>query len=332
MSFDNSDPSSIETQTFSHVSLGSPPPSMPKAKKILNRLTIVVAVSIVCLLVAVTTSPSVVANNILSSYPPVVANISGISNGQIVHEYQPIKFSAANSRGYDLSYVWTFPDGTTAIGKIVTTSFQSYIPNARVQLTVSDPLATAQNFTHMNTVFVTFSILPNPPVPSFTATVGNFNTYNNSVPVNFDASASTGEQISTYQWDFGDGSTDVTYSPTDSHDYTQIGTYQVSLTVTDDANQTASISQEVVVSVPAPKASFTASALGSFYEIQVDASNSSGAITNYHWDFGDGNTDDTSYSTDSHYYNNPGTYVITLTVTDAFGRTSTTSQTVTVNS
>jgi hypothetical protein len=53
----------------------------------------------------------------------------------------------------------------------------------------------------------------------------------------FDASASTaftGQTIATYHWDFGDGSTQTTSSPTTSHTYAAIGDYTATLTVTDD--------------------------------------------------------------------------------------------------
>lgn len=333
MSFDNQEPSSKESQALpddATAVLAAPPP--PKSKKILGRFAIMAIISVIFLVVSIATAPSVVAHNILASYPPVLAQISGISNGQIVREGQEIDFSAEKSTGYNISYSWNFSDGTTLTGKTVTTSFQSYMPGAEVQLTVSDPLASGGNSAHSSSVSETFSVLPNAPIPSFTFAVGDVNTYYSTVAVNFDASPSQGEHITNYQWDFGDGYTDTTYSPTDSHNYSQIGTYKVTLTVTDDANQSTSTSQQVTVSVPAPAASFTTSLPGYSYEVQVDASKSSGALVSYHWDFGDGSTDDTSYQTDYHYYNNPGTYVITLTVKDSFGQTSTTTQTVNVNS
>ena len=63
-------------------------------------------------------------------------------------------------------------------------------------------------------------------------------------------------------------------------------------------------------------------------EVDADASQSSdnGTIVSYHWDFGDGNTSPTSNA--SNIYAQPGTYELTLTVTDDSNETDTTSTTI----
>ena len=57
------------------------------------------------------------------------------------------------------------------------------------------------------------------------------------VEVSFDATASTtkaGTVITTYAWNFGDGVTDVTSTPTTSHVYTEGRIYPVTLTITNN--------------------------------------------------------------------------------------------------
>lgn len=79
-----------------------------------------------------------------------------------------------------------------------------------------------------------------------------------------------------------------------------------------------------------PNASFTLNASGVVVPVNVDfdASDSSdcdGTITSYDWDFGDGSTAQGSIA--SHTYNNPGTFTVTLTVSDDQGNTATFSET-----
>jgi PKD repeat protein len=67
--------------------------------------------------------------------------------------------------------------------------------------------------------------------------------------------------------------------------------------------------------------------------ITFDASSSTpngGTITEYKWDFGDGNITTTPDATIPHVYGTPSTYNVTLTVTDSEGLNDTTWQLVTV--
>ncbi|WP_247728329.1 PKD domain-containing protein [Halovivax limisalsi] len=65
--------------------------------------------------------------------------------------------------------------------------------------------------------------------------------------ITFDASASSDPDgsITSYEWDFGDGSTGS--GETDTHSYSAAGEYTAELTVTDDAGATDSTTQTVMV-------------------------------------------------------------------------------------
>jgi YVTN family beta-propeller protein len=72
----------------------------------------------------------------------------------------------------------------------------------------------------------------------------------------------------------------------------------------------------------APLAQFTITVqpIGLPSLFDASASNSpTGTIANYFWDFGDGTTANTPLSTITHVYNAPGTYVVTLIVTNTAG-------------
>ena len=130
----------------------------------------------------------------------------------------------------------------------------------------------------------------------------------------------------TYLWNFGDNSGLSGVSV--SHTYQGGGTYTVTLTVTDVINQSSTTTQTLNVALLAPHASFTYTNNGYGY-IAFDASGStadpSTSIATYNWQFGDGYTDSTGNSQDSHSYSNYGSYTVTLTVTDASGQTSSSS-------
>ncbi|MFE4467796.1 PKD domain-containing protein [Leifsonia sp. NPDC056824] len=173
----------------------------------------------------------------------------------------------------------------------------------------------------------TTGTLPNqPPVASFTKTTSQ-------LTVNVDGSASTDSDgtIASYSWNFGDGS--VVTGPTASHTYLQGGSYNVSLTVTDNQGATNTTSQGVSVTAPPPNqppvASFTSSA--TYLAASFDGTSSSdpdGTVASWAWDFGDGSTG--AGSTASHTYAAAGTYQVKLTVTDNMGAQTSVTNPITV--
>ena len=86
-----------------------------------------------------------------------------------------------------------------------------------------------------------------------------------------------------------------------------------------------------------PIASFNYSPLNPVVNqpVTFDASSSydpdGGNITNYKWDFGDGNITSTTAAIITHFYSKAGSYVVKLTVKDDEGAKNTTSKTITVS-
>src|SRR3989337_1351468 len=129
--------------------------------------------------------------------------------------------------------------------------------------------------------------------------------------ISFNASASSDSDgsIVSYFWTFGDGTN--ASGVTVDHAYTNVGTYTVTLTVTDNDGATASVSAVKTVLSRPPVASFTESATTVYTGdvIYFNASTSydpDGTIVSYFWTFGDG-TNATGILV-SHAYTNNGVY------------------------
>ena len=125
------------------------------------------------------------------------------------------------------------------------------------------------------------------------------------------------ENAVSYKWDFGDGETAKTASPT--HEYLSGGSYTVKLTVANEDGETDSKEASVTVqggAAAAVKAFFTSASqtdrAGKFgLTIDFDATASQGGES-IAWDFGDGGTG--SDFKMSHTYDSFGTYTVKATV------------------
>jgi PKD repeat protein len=235
---------------------------------------------------------------------------------------------STSTSGTIVEWNWNFGDGARASGMFVTHSF-SKPGTFNVTLTAVDSIGASNAVSHAVVVgqganpSASFVMSPASPVL-------NQN-------VNFNASASTataGRVIRSYSWDFGDG-TPKTSGVTTSHAYSTAGTYTVVLVVTDDAGHIGTATQSVTVSNGNPTAQITVSPPSGLtgQAISFIGSQSVAApgrtIVNYSWNFGDGSTG--SGATTSHPYAAPGTYTVTLIVTDDQGKQGIATATVTIS-
>jgi PKD repeat protein len=128
----------------------------------------------------------------------------------------------SNGTSVGLSYYWYFGDGTSSTLKNPVKTFTTWgLKN--IQLTISD---TTQNC-FANT---SDTILLTPPAPLCRASFSL--AIDTSAPFNFFIlNTSIIRPASTFFWDFGDGGTSTSITPT--HTFASFGTYTVCLTVTD---------------------------------------------------------------------------------------------------
>ena len=152
----------------------------------------------------------------------------------------------------------------------------------------------------------------------------------------FDGRASTDENAATltYAWNFGNGRTATGSVPKVT--YTAAGTFTVTLTVKDEYAVTATTTLPVTIVEPAGNVAPTAvisppSCGGLVCNVsgQTSSDPNVGDALTYSWDFGDATVPSTS-SAASHTFLAAGTYVVTLRVTDGWGKSTTATVSVTV--
>lgn len=122
--------------------------------------------------------------------------------------------------------------------------------------------------------------------------------------------------ISKWYWEFGDEYGSNMQHP--NHQYTELGTYLVNLTVWDDENNSNTTQQSITVINCPPIADFDYLPLSpqsneeiEFTDISTDPD---GYIISWYWDFGDGYI--STLQNPSHTYTSDGIYSVTLKVTD----------------
>jgi PKD repeat protein len=155
---------------------------------------------------------------------------------------QTVNFNGATSKpaaGRTIrSFEWDFGDGTSGGGPQVTHAYST--PGTyTVILTVTDDAG------RVGTSKVDVTVGSGDPTANFT---NNPSAPRAGSPVTFDASSSTaatGRTITAYTWSFGDGTTGTGRTVTKT--YAVAGTYDVLLTVTDNAGRTSSTTRSVTV-------------------------------------------------------------------------------------
>ena len=124
-----------------------------------------------------------------------------------------------------------------------------------------------------------------------------------------------GNTIVSWSWDFGDGN--LSFGTIGINTYTQPGTYMVSLLITTSHGCTFMQTYPVNIEpLPSPFFTFTQNGTGQ-YTFSDQSTITTGTITGWLWDFGDGNT--STSQNPVHQYATTGVYNVCLTSYSAFG-------------
>jgi PKD repeat protein len=261
---------------------------------------------------------------------------------------QTVSFDASLSRPASgrtiTNYSWNFDDGGTATG--VTTSHAFALSRSyNVRLTVTDDsglTVTASKSVAVTSVAPTARFTFLPPTPD----VGQSVTFDGS-----QSTAASGRTITTYSWNFGDGTVGSTRVVT--HAYSVANTYQVTLTVTDDAGLTntspvqsvpvASGSATAVFTFTPPSPQKLADAVFTF-DASASRAGSNATINRYQWQFDGtpgaglacatsnigGPVFTTTSPTITRQYSAAGTFCVVLTVFDNNGGSNSTVRPITI--
>ncbi|MEZ4695553.1 MAG: PKD domain-containing protein [Rhodothermales bacterium] len=262
--------------------------------------------------------------------PPVASFVANPTTGAAPLVVTLNANQSVDPDGSIATYSWNYGDGTSGTGKNSSHTFTTpgtYV----VALTVRDDAGASAS----TSVSVSVSGSGNSaPVAALQAS-----PLSGTAPlvVSFSGSGSSDSDgtISSYAWDFGDGSSGTGVST--QHTYSSPGSYNATLTIRDDDGATGSAAATIVVTSQqnvAPTALFTATPTTGVAPllVSVDASTSTdsdGTIVSYSWSYGDGSIG--SGQSAAHTFNTPGSYTIQLTVTDDDGATHIRRTTITVN-
>lgn len=212
-----------------------------------------------------------------------------------------VNFDATTTTGTGVQYSWLYGDGNSGSGQ---TSTHTYSNDGvyTVSLIVSDTCGAVDTLN----LSVSACDSLNPQI-AFTQ---------NGLVVDFTVSGAS--SAVNYNWNFGDGNTGTGATPT--HTYGVTGTYNVSVVVTNVCGEQAT-ANILVTLCNVPKASWTYSIISSNssgMKVQFDGTSSIGA-SSFIWDFGDGNTNNTT-AIPVHTYVPAGLFwVVKLTVANDCG-------------
>jgi len=183
---------------------------------------------------------------VVADVPAPKISLSVAPNPPIAGQLATFTANVTPAPGHGIKlYQWTFGDGTSIVSSSPTVTKAYDKPGTYVTTVIAtDDLgqtgAASLGFT-IGSSGVTASFTVSPTAPTTAETV----FFNGSA-----SAGSAGGTITTWAWDFGDGTSSTDSVATTSHLFSTAGTYVVRLTVTDTAGRTGTTTVNVTVKTP----------------------------------------------------------------------------------
>jgi len=265
------------------------------------------------------TATNSAGSNTISQADYITANMvtdapAPLFKSTVTSGYAPlnVQFVDASSNSPN-AWTWSFGDGSTSSLQNPTHTYTT-AGTYTVTLTATNP---AGSNTVSQTNYIT--VLAAVPVSSFSA-----NVTSGTKPLIVQFTDTSTNTPTGWYWTFGDGGVSTSQNPV--HTFDSLGTYAVSLGVSNTAgSNTTTMPGYITVtnSATSPITSFTADIQSGTAPLTVQFTDTSGnSPTGWQWSFGDG-----SQSTEenpAYTYTTAGTYAVSLTAVNAGGHNTST--------
>ncbi|MGF2412993.1 MAG: PKD domain-containing protein, partial [Ferruginibacter sp.] len=250
---------------------------------------------------------TLVRNNYITALPPVARFNSAFNCGN------KLQVSFTDQSTLPQTWFWNFGDGFTSTAQNPTHTYAAF-GNYNVSLTVTNGSC---NNTRVNSINL-FTETAN-----FIATDDTICTSQVAI---FQTTGINPNNIATYFWDYGDGTSGLAGAVT-THTYNLPGLYSVTLTITDTRGCISTFTKNNIIRVWGPIANFSFSPSAGCKPLSVnftDLTNTDGVhpITKWVWNFGDGNSQTYNNPPFNHIYDTTGNFNPLVVVTDSYGCTN----------
>ncbi len=258
-------------------------------------------------------TPNFIANNVCENSAVTFTDNSTISGGSITN------------------WLWDFGAGNTS-----NLQNPTFTLNGSGTFPVS--LTTTSDSNCTNTYTSSVTVYPQPIADAQVVINGVSYSTDGSVAIeaclyemiqfNDISSINNPDNITSYTWDFGDGTQSTLQNP--QHLYSNAGNYNVSLTVQSNNSCSQILNFSILIN-PVPIAVYTTANVCQYNAAVFTNTStvSSGAINTYDWNFGDGSMN-SSVINPTHNYNLDGSYNVSLLVISDKGCRDSITQALTV--